>query len=207
VAQRFQPGILLVASLALATLHGCRSAPPFVDQGQLLVRSGEAGARTSPAVLYLEPQSGAGPIPWRAAQVDVASDGALFRPPLTAVYTGDSVRFVNRGPLAHRIFTADPESRRERLVAPFGESKALRVTKPGENRFYCSLHPDESLVIFAAPSPFFVVTRGAPAHQLERIPTGRYRLNAWSEAGLRFLGPIEIRSGQTTSHTLSDEPR
>ena len=123
--------------------------------------------------------------------------------PVTAVHVEDEVRFVNRGALAHRLFTLDPEGRRERLAKPESQSATLRISKPGENRFYCSLHPGESFVIFASPTPYFLVLGGKSIQRIDRIPAGTYRLSAWSEAGVRHLEDIEIRPGEATSHALS----
>lgn len=198
-------GRALLVCVVLASLAGCRSAPPWIGQGQLVVRKPAAAA--DPSVLYLEPHTPSPWIMWRVASVEVVSEGTSFQAPITAIFAGDRVRFVNRGPLAHRIFTADPERRIERLVEPDGRSEPLPVMRAGENHFYCSLHPDESLVIFAAPTPFFLVLSGEPDQRIDRIPAGQYQLNEWSESGLRSLGSLEIRAGESTSWEMSRSAR
>jgi plastocyanin len=195
-----KPGLAVLVVSALS-LSGCLGAPPWVDQGGLVVNDERAPRDTT--VLYLESEKESRWTGWRWAPVDVMSDGASFRPPITAVQLGDRVRFVNRGAVAHRLFTLEPQGRRERLAEPASQSATLRISKPGANRFYCSLHPGESFVIFASPSPYFLVLGGEPVHRIDRIPAGSYRLSAWNEAGTRFLKAIEIRPGKATSHVVS----
>ncbi len=193
------------AGLALAVGSGCAGVP-WRDPGQLVVRvPGEPDPGQS-WVLYLEPESGRAGSP-RTALVEVASGGASFRPRLTAVQVGDQVRFVNEGAVAHRLFTAGEGTRRERLVGAPGRSESLRISKPEENRFYCSLHPDETFVVFASPSPWFAVLAPAEERRIGGIPSGSYRLTLWSEEGLRALGLLEIRSGVATSYTVPRRSR
>jgi plastocyanin len=195
--------LVLLVGIAGAALSACLGTPPWIGHGQLIVSTSGESTQQSASILYLEPESQPRWTRWRAALVEVASDGASFRPALTAVHVGDEVRFANRGTVVHRVFTASAETRHERLVEPGGLSATLRISRTGENRFYCSLHSDESFVVFAAPSPFYRVLDGQPTAQIDRIPTGSYRLSSWSEAGVRFLGAIEIRSGEAASYRVS----
>lgn len=193
------------AGLALAVGSGCAGVP-WRGPGQLVVRvPGEPDPGQS-WVLYLEPESGRADSPGTAL-VEVASRGTSFNPELTAVQVGDEIRFVNEGAVAHRLFTAGEGARRERLVGAPGRSESLRISKPGENRFYCSLHPDETFVVFASPSPWFAVLAPAAERRIGGIPSGSYRLTLWSEAGLRALGPLEIRSGVTTPYAVPRRSR
>jgi hypothetical protein len=139
----------------------------------------------------------------RELRVDIASEGDAFAPPLHVVRPGDEVQFVNRGALVHRLFIADVDGRSERAVNPGGASAAFEITRAGEHRFYCSLHPHESFTVFASPSDQFVVPDGGSSYRFDDLPAGRYRLRWWSEAGLRSLGSVEIREGETETRAIS----
>jgi plastocyanin len=191
-----------LAALALAAGSGC-AALPWRSPGRVVLRGAEPGPA---AVLYLEP-AGGGAEPARGAVVDIRSRGSSFRAPLTVVQVGDRVRFVNEGEVAHRLFTTGDAGRRERLVAAGGRAEPLVVSQAGENRFYCSLHPDESFVVFASPSPWFAVVTSAGERQIDGVPGGRYRLTLWSEAGTRPLGSLQVRPGAVTALALDGESR
>jgi plastocyanin len=203
---------LLAAGLALASLPSCRALSSFhpwrgPDRGRLLLELSEAWSRETGSVVFLEPVS-ADPGMRRGVRVtEIANDGASFRPALTVVSAGDQVRFANRGGVAHRIFVIGQRGRRERLLEPGGRSAPLRIATAGEHRFYCSLHPDESFVVFAAPSRHFVVPDGGRSHHLEDIPTGEYRVGWWREADVRSLGVVEIRAGETARYPATTAPR
>ena len=195
--------VLIAAGITLA--FGCRSVPPWVDQGALIVHLAGAPGPATASVLYLEPESEPRWSPSRRVLVEVASDGISFQPAFTTVYVGDDLRFVNRGTVTHRIFITEDEGRRERLLEPGSRSAELRVSRVGENRFYCSLHPEESFVVFASPSLHFAVLNGERTLRIRHIPAGSYRLSWWSESGVRSLELIEIRSGEVASHSVSLE--
>jgi plastocyanin len=165
--------------------------------------------RAPGSVLYLERVSDPQPRSAGPQVVDVASEGPTFDPPLSVVRSGADVRFVNHGGLAHLLFIADGSRRRERAVDPNGVSDLLRVTRAGEHRFYCSLHPEESFAVFASPSDHFVVPDGTRSHRIEGLPAGLYQLSWFSNAGLRSAGVVEIRPGKTTKHAISvgSDPR
>jgi plastocyanin len=186
------------AGVALVAGSGC-AAIPWWRPGELVLR--RAGDAPREAVVYLEAASGSsGPV--GGAVVEVRSRGESFSPPLTAVQAGDRIRFVNEGAVAHRLFTAESSGRRERLVAAGGRAEPLLISRAGESRFYCSLHPDESFLVFASPSPWFAVLGPAGEHHIGGIPRGSYRLTLWSETGLRPLGSVEVRSGEPTTFTI-----
>jgi len=190
------------ASVALVAGSGCAHLMPWGPGEVVLRRAGDAPRE---AVVYLEAESGSSGSTGGAV-VDVRSRGESFSPPLTAVQTGDRIRFVNEGAVAHRLFTAESSGRRERLVAAGGRAEPLPILRAGESRFYCSLHPDESFMVFASPSPWFTVLGPGERH-IGGIPRGRYRLTLWSETGLRRLGSLQVRSGEPTTYTLRGRSR
>lgn len=205
---RSRIGLLAAAAgLALVAGSGCAFLPRW-EPGEVVLRRGAAAGPPRDAVVYLEAEGGpsgaeGGPSGYRSGDlVEIRSRGPSFRPPFTVVQAGERVRFVNDGAVAHRLFTAEDSGRRERLVAPGAAAEPLTISRPGENRFYCSLHPDESFLVFAAPSPWFVVLGPPGERHIAGVPGGSYRLTLWSEAGLRRLGSLEVRSGTVTAYTL-----
>lgn len=203
-------GASIAAGLALVALSGCQlsaAAPrPPERPGSLLLELDPAQSRAGGSVLYLEQASDPRPRVTGAQRVTVVSEGPAFDPPLRVVRAGADLRFLNRGPLAHRLFIADDKGRRERSVDPGGQSELLRITRLGEHRFYCSLHPDEGFSVFASPSDYFVVTDGASSYRLDDLPPGSYHLTRWSDAGVHWIAAVEIRPGGTARQTISAGP-
>jgi plastocyanin len=207
VARPCFSGIWIAAALALSLLSSCRSPTIWSTwperDGALVVELAGPGRNADASVLYLERTSDPRPRAGAPEQVDVTSDGAAFRPPLYVLRSGDDVRFVNRGRLAHLLFIADENGRREQAVAPGGTSELLRITRLGGHRFYCSLHPDESFAVFVSPSDHFIVPDGRRSHRIDGLAAGRYRLSWWSDAGVRSVGTVAIRPGETATRAIT----
>ncbi len=140
-------------------------------------------ADLGPVVVLLEPprRDGSKPPSGRSEPtVWVESRSPAFDPPFTAVRTGQRVRFVNRGPVKHRLFSAQLGAERTIELAPRARSQAVRLP-PGPHRFFCSLHPSEGFVVFSSPTPYFAVASRGGAYRLADVPAGRYTLSIWSE--------------------------
>jgi plastocyanin len=200
-------GIAAALACGLLALAGCGSLGLAGQPGGALVLElGPEQRRASDAVLYLERVADPQPRAPGPRVFEVSSEGPGFAPPLQVVRPGSDVVFVNRGELAHRLFSADDRGRRERHLDPGGRSEPLPIARAGGQRFYCSLHPEESFSLFASPSDHFLVPDGRPVHRIEALPAGAYRLSWWSDAGVRTAGHVEIRPGATARRALRDGP-
>ena len=140
-------------------------------------------------VVYLEAQSerpDAGAQASRAA-IDLWSTDRA-RPQIVAV--GQSVRFRNRDPIYHRVFSTSAPNDFELEPLPAGSAASHRFTRPGVVRIYCALHEQESAVVFVAPTPHYGLADAAGRFVLRDVSPGRYRLRAWGE-GLASA-PLEL---------------
>ncbi|MGH7540700.1 MAG: hypothetical protein ACRELC_06860, partial [Gemmatimonadota bacterium] len=120
-----------------------------------------------------------------------------FAPPFRAIRAGRPVRLVNAGPLAHRIFSADLDDGALDLPPDSG-SVSLSLPPNGPIRFYCSLHPDETFLIFSSPSDHFALPDSTGGFRFPAVPAGRYTLSIWSEAIAGPVRQIEVRAARTT---------
>jgi len=199
--------IWIAAVLVLGPWLGCRLplAAPTPALGRLVIELPQAERGASGAVVYLE--SAADPLVQDTGRlIEIASEGPSFQAPPRVIQSGDRIRFVNQGGVAHRIFVTDEAGRRERQVSPRAHSAELPITRPGEHRFYCSLHPDESVLLFATPSPHFVIPNGETRHTIDGLVAGVYQVGWWSENGVRRLGTVEIQPGRSEARAVLLEP-
>lgn len=163
---------------------------------RLLERT-EGGVELGPIVVSLIPRDGA-LAPTRAnAPIVVASTGQTFAPPLGAIPAGRAAVFANDGPLTHAIFSADlPEARVD--VPPGGRSAPVRIPPIGPVRFYCSLHSDETFVLYGGAGRVAVVHAGE-RFSFAGVEGGRYTLAIWSEL---LSGPVREIVVDGLSHTV-----
>lgn len=121
------------------------------------------------------------------ASVRIVSDGPRFSPPLVGVPWKRSVVLVNEGPVNHRLFAAALGRERAFELAPGGRSGPFRLPPVGPIRFFCSLHADETFVVFAGRTPYVAVIEGRERFSFDPVAPGRYMLSIWSE---RVEGPV-----------------
>lgn len=199
-------GGLVLVGLAVSGCRGAAGPWSAAATGSLVLELAPDARGARGAVLYLERVADPEPRSSGPRVYEVTSEGPDFRPPLQVVRPGSEVVFVNHGGLAHRLFSADDRGRRERALAPGGRSEPLTIARAGGQRFYCSLHPEESFVLFASPSDHFVVPDGRPQVRMDALPVGAYRLSWWSDAGVSTAGHFEIHAGETARRAISSGP-
>lgn len=168
-----------VESRPLATTSAVSGEVQFLHRGGPAVDLGAT-------VVYLRPKRGA--VRWAPASstVRVTSSTEAFAPPLTVVRPGESVALVNDGPLVHRLFSSDLDSDATEL-GPGERAAPIRIVGRGAFRFYCSLHADETFVVYAVDATHFAVLRDETGYAFESVPPGQYTLSIWSE---RVSGPV-----------------
>lgn len=142
-------------------------------------------------VVYLEPRSRASRTPDRHPGDDrplrIVSEGEEFAPPLIAVPWNRAVVLANEGPVNHRLFATDLGSDRAFELAPGTRSDPFRLPPSGPIRFFCSLHADETFVVFSERTPHVAVVRARERFAFGPVEPGRYVLSIWSE---RVEGPV-----------------
>lgn len=188
----------LLAALAAAG-GGClwapRPDPPTgAIHGRVLARGAQAPeSEPREVVVYLEPlgalsvAAGEG----QTATLRQADDDSW---PLLAVAAGDRVRFQPHEPIHHRFF-----SRSEANAFELRHGEAAQLRHRGVVRFYCSLHPWESGLIFVTPSPWFTTSRAAHHYEIRDVPEGRYRLRTWSQAPQEPEQIVVVKPGESTA--------
>jgi hypothetical protein len=190
-------GALLAAGLAF----GCAGALPWLGRAPATgsVRGWWPSATAGPVVVYLEPldarvaPAASGP----PVRVVPASPGSA--PSFAVVARGASVRFPHRDAFVHRIFSySEPNAFDLGVVGP-GDAPPVRLEHTGSVRFYCSLHPWETGLIFVAPSPWFDTPEAPGPFEIREVPAGRYRLFAWSGEDPAEVRTLSVQAGEATA--------
>ena len=111
----------------------------------------------------------------------VEQRGRVFRPHLMAVPVGSTVSFPNFDPFYHNVFSLSSSASFDLGLYKNGETRSVKMTRPGVVRLGCNLHPSMSAFIIVVSAPHYAVTDGAGHFAFQRLSPGRYRLEAWSE--------------------------
>jgi len=165
----------------------------------------ESIAKLGPAVVYLErtdQPSGAG-----AGTLDLFDDhGAGFEHELVVAVLGQSLRFVSRSGVAHRLFAIRGPDHLEVDIPEHGESRSVPMDRVGWIRFYCSLHPTENWDVFVSPSEHFAMLDPQGRYRIEQVPLGDYQLFISSAAIDGPVKPVHVGLWTSTLESISLDP-
>jgi len=143
----------------------------------------ERGNKPSPdlgdAVIYLE-GSGEGAAA-RPATVEVAINNKLYVPHVLVVPVGSTVKFPNRDPFNHNVFSPSEPNQFDLGLYGRNEAKSWTFARPGLARIYCNVHPRMVSYVMVAANRFFTQPGTDGSFALDSVPPGRYRLHVWHE--------------------------
>ena len=180
-----------VPSAITTPVREAEIAPAATVSGDIRFLSPPGDLDLGRVVVYLEPRTAGARAASRsagdAAPILVASEGPAFAPPLAAVPWNRPIVLANEGPVNHRVFAADLGLERAIELVPGGRSASFRLPPVGPIRFFCSLHVDESFVLFSERTAHVAVIEGRQRFSFGPVAPGRYVLSIWSE---RVEGPV-----------------
>lgn len=157
----------------------------------------------SPAVVSLEPVSGAnpaGPVLEQAADAEVVlvdQKGLQFVPRVQVMPLGRTLRFTNADSERHSVHVVTPGFDFNQSMAP-GEPHDWVPDKPGVVRLACDIHSHMRGYIVVSASPWVKACARDGKFRFTDVPAGRYVLNVWHEMGEPLRKEVEIGGGATS---------
>ena len=120
-----------------------------------------------------------------------------FIPTVVAIMVGDTVDFPNHDKSWHNVYSKGGANDFDLGLYPPGKSRGKKFDKPGVSRILCNAHPDMEAFVVVKDHPFFSVTDNRGNYQIENIPLGRVRVQAWYPNLEIRSEPVEIvRDGE-----------
>ena len=196
----------LAAAPALAAALGLAAAGLAATPAELSGRLGLAGrgARAgdpSAAVVYFEPAAGArAPAP---RTLTIETRDKQFSPRVLAVPRGSRVRFPNRDPILHNVFSVSRGNAFDLGLLGEGPGADAVFEQPGLVRIYCNVHHGMVAYVMVVDTPHYASPDAAGRFRLAGLPAGPGKLTAWHEqtdpATLELTlpapGPVEVELG------------
>ncbi len=174
---------LIFSSLLLLDARSARSAT--VNGKVDLAFSQDPNVRKhldySGVVVWLEPISGATPIPAAAHHAQMLQKNKTFTPHVLAITVGTTVDFPNRDFIFHNAFSNYNGEIFDIGLYPPRTTKSTVFTRAGVVRVFCNIHPTMSAVIVVLKSPYFSVSERDGAVRIADVPPGSYRLHVFHE--------------------------
>ena len=152
---------------------------------------------TGTAVVVLEPKSARTfPPPDEMPVMDQA--GLTFGPELLLVRTGYPVEFRNSDDTLHNVRVSHEETRASafNVAIPTGESFTYTFTQDGFYRVGCDIHPAMAASVFAAASPFTMLTGNDGRFTFAGVPPGAWMVTVYTD-GKRLQKDVDVSGGVT----------
>jgi plastocyanin len=145
-------------------------------------------------VVYLKdaPPRGVAPV-----KVAIRQQKENFVPRVVAVPVGSEVEFPNDDPIYHNVFSLSRAREFNLGRFPRGQSRGVRVDKPGIVKVFCEIHSHMTATVMVFDHPWFAVPDEDGRFQLPGVPPGRREIVAWHERLGDRAQAITIEAGRT----------
>lgn len=199
--------MLLVAPLLLVT------AAPALGSAVTLVLRDAAGASVPGAVVAL-----VGPAPRPAGNLPravVDQRDRRFVPEVTVIETGTEVSFPNSDAVSHHVYSFAQPNAFELPLYKGGTRPMIRFDHPGIVVLGCNIHDAMLGYIVIVDTPVFGTTDSQGAIAFDDVPSGSYRVQAWSQRldpgrmldlGTLDVGPQPLAQSLTAARRLRAAP-
>jgi hypothetical protein len=113
-----------------------------------------------------------------------------------AVPVGSTVAFPNFDQIFHNVFSISKPKQFDLGMYKNGESREIKVDKPGIIRLGCNLHASMSAYLIVVEAPAYVPTNPDGSFSFASLAPGKYRVQAWNERSAEPLETeVEIKAG------------
>jgi plastocyanin len=130
--------------------------------------------------------------------VEIRQKDENFIPRVVAVPVGSEVQFPNDDPIYHNVFSLSRVKTFNLGRFPRGESKSVRVTKPGVVKVFCEIHSHMTATIMVFNHPWFAMVGEDGRFELANVPPGPREITAWHERLGDRTVPVRVESGRAT---------
>jgi hypothetical protein len=168
--------LIALAAAAPAAAAELRGTVSVVDDKGRPVR-GAAGE----AVVWFVPDRAVRPAP--PVEREMVTRRKQFEPRVLVVPAGSTVRFPNRDPILHNVFSVSGGNRFDLGLVPEGEGGSHRFADAGVVRVFCNVHHSMVGYVVVLDSPFHSVPAAGGSFRLVGLPAGPGTLHAWHERG------------------------
>jgi plastocyanin len=130
--------------------------------------------------------------------VEIRQRDENFIPRVVAVPIGSEVRFPNDDPIYHNVFSLSRAQTFNLGRFPRGQSKAVRLTKPGVVKVFCEIHSHMTATIMVFNHPWFTMVDEDGRFELANVPPGQREITAWHERLGDTTVRLRVESGRAT---------
>ena len=152
-------------------------------RGQISLTSGGRPLRSDEAVdavVYFRPATPV-PVVVPPQPLVITTERKTFVPRVLPVPVGASVRFPNKDPILHNVFSTAKEASFDLGLYGRSDGESYRFDQPGVIRVYCNVHHAMVAHVLVMDTPFFTKPDAQGRFRLSNVPAGAGELFVWHE--------------------------
>jgi len=162
--------------------------------------TGRAAGAALPTIVYAE--SLEGNVRVQTGKFTLRQIKRAFQPKVLVVPVGSAVQFPNEDEIFHNVFSLNRPEPFDLGLYRSGASQTKTFMSPGVYRVFCNIHPQMAAVLLVVPTSYIAETDANGNYRLD-LPTGRYRLTAWSERSQPASVEITVSAASANAPELS----
>jgi plastocyanin len=134
-----------------------------------------------------------------AGRAEIQQVNETFVPRALAVTVGSEVSFPNGDPFYHNVFSLSRARTFDLGRYPSGQTRVVRVDKPGLIKVFCQIHSHMSASVMVFDHPWFAMPDEGGTFELNDLPPGARRLAAWHERLGETVVNVRLDAGRPTT--------
>jgi plastocyanin len=107
-----------------------------------------------------------------------------FQPHLLVVPVGAVVRFPNRDPFFHNVFSLFEGRKFDLGLYEAGTTRNVSFDRPGISFIFCNIHAEMSAIVIALDTPYYAISNRKGEIAIPQVPPGHYTMKIWAETAL-----------------------
>jgi hypothetical protein len=125
----------------------------------------------------------------------------MYTPRVIGVRVGQTLEVRNGDPIAHSVHSVSKLGNSFDVTMPYGG--ALFSFKPKQEevmlRVSCDLHKWMTTYVGVVTNPYFAVSGQGGAFEIDKVPPGTYKIEAWQEAYGVVTKTVKVTAGGTAT--------
>jgi plastocyanin len=156
------------------------------------------------AVVWLTGAEAPPPAPVAA---EITTSKKELSPHVLVVPVGSTVSFPNHDPFNHNVFSLSEENSFDLGLYGRGQTRSVRLTRPGIVQIYCNVHAQMSAIVIVRDSPWYTQPQSDGTFSLAAVPAGSYTLHAWHERVPEVTRAVQVPAGGIADLSLALDAR
>jgi plastocyanin len=127
----------------------------------------------------------------------------MYTPRIQGVVSGQEIDIKNSDATLHNVHTYKGVESWFNQAQPKGAEPMSKELEGGVIKFKCDVHPWMTGFVVVTDHPFFAVSGADGAFSIEKVPAGKYKVEAWHSHYGAKTAEVEVADGKAGEVTFS----